>query len=297
MANRASKTAWGPIVQVAFEQFVPQPQRIIQDAFAYRFLPTPLRWFVNIGRSGALRNRLFALIDRRVPGIRGGILCRKRYIDDTLVKSLSQGLRNLVILGAGMDTLAYRNPEISTLQVYEVDLPEIIEAKKAVLIRLFGKVPDSVRLAPIDFDRQELGAALYETGYSHESKSFFVWEGVTQYITEAAVGEVFEFLKNASRGSRLVFTYIRKDFIDGQKMYDLDVLYRQTRLKKEFWQFGMQPDEVDGFLETYGWRELEQAGSAEYQQRYLQPVGRIMPVMEVERSVYARKVNGFRRKN
>lgn len=289
MANRATKTAWGPIVQVAFEQFVPLPQRIIQDAFAYRFLPTPLRWFVNIGRSGAMRNRLFALIDRRVPGIRGGILCRKRYIDDTLVNSLSQGLRNLVILGAGMDTLAYRNPELTRLQVYEVDLPEIIDAKKAVLIRLFGKVPENVRFVPIDFDRQELGAALNKAGYSFESKSFFVWEGVTQYITEAAVGEVFEFLKHASRGSRLVFTYIRKDFIDGQKMYDLDVLYRQTRLKKEFWQFGLQPDEVDGFLETYGWRELEQVGSEEYQQRYLQPVGRIMPVMEVERSVYAEK--------
>ena len=289
MANRASKTAWGPIVQVAFEQFVPQTQRIIQDAFAYRFLPTSLRWSVNIGRSGAMRNRLFALIDRRVPGIRGGILCRKRYIDDTLVKSLSKGLRNLVILGAGMDTLAYRNPELSTLQVYEVDLPEIIDAKKAALIRLFGKVPENVRLVPIDFDCQELGVILNEIGYSHESKSFFVWEGVTQYITEAAVGKVFEFLKNASRGSRLVFTYIRKDFIDGRKMYDLDMLYHQTRLKKEFWQFGMQPDEVGCILDAYGWRELEQVGRAEYQQRYLQPVGRIMPVMEVERSVYAEK--------
>jgi methyltransferase (TIGR00027 family) len=168
-------------------------------------------------------------------------------------------------------------------------LPEIIDGKEAVLIRLFGKVPENVRLVPIDFNRQELGVALHEIGYSHESKSFFVWEGVTQYITEAAVGEVFEFLKNASRGSRLVVTYIRKDFIDGQKMYDLDVLYRQTRLKKEFWQFGMQPDEVDGFLEAYGWRELEQVGSAEYQQRYLQPAGRIMPVMEVERSVFAER--------
>lgn len=244
---------------------------------------------MNIGRSGAMRNRLFALIDRRVPGIRGGILCRKRYIDDTLVKSLSQGLRNLVILGAGMDTLAYRNPELTRLQVYEVDLPEIIDAKKAVLIRLFGKVPENVRFVPIDFDRQELGVGLHEIGYSYESESFFVWEGVTQYITEAAVGEVFEFLKNARRGSRLVFTYIRKDFIDGQKMYDLDMLYRQTRLKKEFWQFGLQPDEVRCFLESYGWRELEQVGSEEYQQRYLQPVGRIMPVMEVERSVYAEK--------
>lgn len=289
MANRASRTAWGPIVQVAIEQFVPQPQRIVQDALAYRFLPTPLRLFVNIGRSGTIRNKLFGLVDQRVPGIRGGILCRKRYIDDKLVEMLGLGLQALVILGAGMDTRACRIPELATLQVFEVDLPETIEAKKAVLNRLFGKIPEHVRLVSVDFDHQEVGKVLQETGYSCESMSFFIWEGVTQYISKAAVGKVLEFLQSASRGSRLVFTYIRKDFINGQNMYDLEVLYRQTRLKKEFWQFGMRPGEVGSFLEAFGWRELEQVGSAEYQQRYLQPAGRTMPVMQVERCVYAVK--------
>lgn len=290
MANRASRTAWGPIVQVAIEQFVPQPQRIIQDALAYRFLPTLLRIVVNVGRFGTVREKLFASIDQRVPGVRGGILCRKRYIDDKLVDMLGYGLQTLVILGAGMDTRAYRIPELASLLVYEVDLPETIDAKNAVLWRLFGKVPDNVRLVPVDFDRQELGGALQETGYSRECISFFIWEGVTQYISEAAVNGVLEFLKSAYRGSRLVFTFIRKDFIDGQKMYDLDALYRQTRLKKDFWQFGMQPDEVGDILEAYGWRELEQVGSAEYQQRYLQPAGRVMPVMAVERCVCAEKL-------
>jgi O-methyltransferase involved in polyketide biosynthesis len=73
-------------------------------------------------------------------------------------------------------------------------------------------------------------------------------------------------------------------------MYDLDALYRQTHFKKEFWQFGMQPDEVGATLDAYGWRELEQVGSAEYQQRYLQPAGRVMPVMAVERCVFAEKL-------
>jgi methyltransferase (TIGR00027 family) len=237
-----------------------------------------------------VREKLFASIDQRVPGVRGGILCRKRYIDDKLEGMLGYGLQTLVILGAGMDTRAYRIPELASLRVYEVDLPETIDAKNAVLRRLFGKVHDHVRLVPVDFDCQELGGALQETGYSRESISFFIWEGVTQYISEAAVSGVLEFLKSAYRGSRLVFTFIRKDFIDGQKMYDLDALYRQTRLKKDFWQFGMQPDEVGDILEAYGWRELEQVGSAEYQQRYLQPAGRVMPVMAVERCVCAEKL-------
>lgn len=290
MANTASRTAWGPMVQVAFEQFNPQPQRIIQDALAYQILPASLRLFVSVGRSGTIRNKLFGLVDRSVPGIRGGILCRKRYIEERLIEWLDQGGEAIVILGSGMDTLAYRIPELSRLQVYEVDLPVVIETKKAVLIRLFGKVPNTVRLVPIDLDRQGLGSALQAAGYSHESKSFFVWEGVTQYITKTAVGDVFEFLKNASRGSRLVFTYILKDFIDGQELYGLDVLYRQTRLNREFWQFGMHPGEVNDFLDAYGWRELEQVGSTEYQKRYLQPAGRIMPVMAVERCVYAERL-------
>jgi O-methyltransferase involved in polyketide biosynthesis len=75
-------------------------------------------------------------------------------------------------------------------------------------------------------------------------------------------------------------------------MYGLDLLYRQTRVQKQLWQFGMEPGEVGAFLETYGWQELEQAGSAEYQARYLRPAGRIMPVMAVERSVYAEKSGG-----
>jgi O-methyltransferase involved in polyketide biosynthesis len=72
-------------------------------------------------------------------------------------------------------------------------------------------------------------------------------------------------------------------------MYGLEVLYRQTRVRQQFWQFGMEPGQVSAFLKSYGWRELEQAGSAEYQARYLLLAGRVMPVMEIERSVYAEK--------
>jgi methyltransferase (TIGR00027 family) len=289
ITHRAARTAWGPTVQVALEQFVPQPQRIIIDPLAYRFLPAIMRALLIAVSPNAIRNRLLSLLERRVPGVRGGILCRKRYIDDKLMEALKHGIGSLVILGAGMDTRAYKQPELSTLRVYEVDLPEVIENKKSVLRRVFGEVPTQVRFAPVDFDRQDVERGLQEAGFSQEETSFFIWEGVTQYITEAAVRKVFEFLEKARPGSRLVFTYICKDFIDGLKMYDLEVLYRQTRVTKQLWQFGMEPGKVSAFLESYGWRDLEQVGSAEYQERYLKPAGRSMPVMGVERAVYAEK--------
>jgi methyltransferase (TIGR00027 family) len=188
-----------------------------------------------------------------------------------------------------MDTRAYRIPGLSALQVFEVDLPEVVTDKQAILKRLFGEVPAHVRFVPVDFDHQDLAKALQDAGYSPEGPSFFIWEGVTQYITGAGVRKVFEFIGKASPGSRLVFTYICQDFIDGQKRYGLDALYQQTRVGKQLWQFGMEPGKVGAFLETYGWRELEQVESAEYQARYLQTAGRVMPVMAIERSVYAEK--------
>ncbi len=277
------------MVQVVLEQAVPQPQRIICDDLAYRFLPAPLRLLVNVVRPEPIRKVLLAVMERQVPGVRGGILCRKRYIDEKLLEALACGIEAVVILGAGMDTRACRIPGLSALRVYEVDLPENIAVKQAILERLFGSVPSHVSLVSVDFGRQDLGRALEEGGFSPENQCFFIWEGVTQYITQAAVCQVFAFLEKARPGSRLVFTFISQDFIDGGKLYGLEVLYRQTRLRNQLWQFGMQSGQVGAFFESYGWRELEQVGSAEYQARYLRPVGRVMPVMEVERAVHAEK--------
>ena len=287
--NRAARTAWGPAVQVALEQWIPPNQRIVHDAIAFSLLPDYLKLLVSLFRIAPLRHALWNIIERRVPGIRGGILCRKRHIDDKLDDALQHGIESLVILGAGMDTRAYRLPTASAAQVYEIDLPENIECKEEYVRRLMGTVPAHVKLVPIDFNCQELGQVLPDAGYSSKHKSFFVWEGVTQYISETAVRKVFAFLQQASQESRLAFTYVRKDFIEGKQFCGLDALYSATRAKNQLWQFGLEPEAVGAFLGEYGWSEIEQVGSAEYQERYLKPVGRVMPVMQVERIVYAER--------
>lgn len=289
-ANRAARTAWGPIVQVALEQYVPRQQRIVQDALAYRFLPIYLRLLVRTASPKAIRERLLAAIDRRAPGIRGGILCRKRYIDESLADALTSGLDAVVILGAGMDTRGCRLPRGGDVPVYEVDLPPNIAVKTATLRRVFDEVPGHIRFAPADLELQDVGPVLQAAGYAPGRAAFFILEGVTQYITEASVRRLLASLQIAGAGSRLVFTYIRRDFIEGREMYDLELLYRQTRIRQSFWHFGLEPESVGAFLEPYGWHEVEQAGSEEYQARYLRPVGRALPVMPVERIVHAVKV-------
>jgi methyltransferase (TIGR00027 family) len=289
MEKKAARTTWGPMVQVALEQMVPKEQRVVYDDVAYQILPAILRGFVSVCRFDLVRRTLFNLGERKVPGVRGGILCRKRFIAETLITALNAGIQSVVILGAGFDTLAYRMTELESRQVYEVDLPQVIQMKKAELERLFGRVPAHVKLISLDFDSQDLEDALRQAGYSETEPTFFVWEGVTQYISETAVRKVFKFFEKVPAGSQLVFTYARKDFIEGRQMYGLKVLYNRTVVKGRLWQFGLEPESIGAFLNQYSWKEVEQMGSTEYQERYLKPVNRHLLVMKVERAVHADK--------
>ena len=284
-----ASTAFGPMLAVAAEQYVPQAQRLIQDELAYQFLPIAYKVFINLTRWPALRKILNKSAERRGRGVWGGVLCRKRYIDDKVSEALKDGFQAVVNLGAGLDTRLYRLPGISALPVFEIDLPENIAYKKRTLERVFGQVPSHTHLVPADFSQQGLDEVLAYHGYDRQAKTFFIWEAVTQYLPESAVRKTFEFLSQAQAGSRLAFTYILQDFIEGREIRGVELLYREYRLKTQLWQFGFTPEQVPAFLGQYSWAEVEQVGSAEYTARYLQPLGRSMPVMEIERMVYAQK--------
>ncbi len=142
----------------------------------------------------------------------------------------------------------------------------------------------------IDFDRQELGAVLASQGYAADTKTFFILEGVTQYLTEAGIQTTFDFLAKAPAGSRLVFTYVRKDFIDGKVLYGQEYLYKKMVLKDKIWLFGIDPEDVADFLGVYGWRVLEHLGYEELAERYVKPTGRKLVSLALERVVYAEKL-------
>jgi O-methyltransferase involved in polyketide biosynthesis len=112
---------------------------------------------------------------------------------------------------------------------------------------------------------------------------------VTQYLTEDGVRRTLEGLRAAAPGSRLVFTYVRRDFIDGTNRYGTRTLYRSVRQRRQLWHFGLQPDEVAGFIAEYGWRLMEQAGPDELVRRYVAPTGRKLEASQLEWSAYAEK--------
>jgi|SRR5690349_16744709 len=286
--NPAAQTAFGPMVQVAIEQYEPAARRLVTDDLALSFLPTGQRALVRAMRWPLLRGMTISAGERAVPGSWALIACRKRFIDDKLGEALAS-IDAVVDLGAGMDTRAYRLARQSDVPAFEVDLPINIERKKSTVQRAIGAVPASVHLVPLDFERDDLMKTLSARGYREDARTFFIWEGVTQYLTEDAARATLDALRAAPAGSRLAFTYVRRDFIEGTNLYDAAILYKRFRQRRQVWRFGLDPDEVSGLLAEYGWHLVEQAGPEYFQQHYIRPTGRNLGASQLEWSAYAEK--------
>lgn len=286
--NPAAQTAFGPMVLAAVEQHEPAGLRLVDDDLAQSFLPAGLRVFTRAMRWSTARASVLRVTERAGPGLWANLTCRKRFIDEKLFAALLD-IDAVVILGAGLDTRAYRLARRSAIPVFEVDLPVNIERKHTVVRRALGTAPSSVTLVPVDFERDDLAAELAKRGHRTEHRTFFVWEGVTQYLSADAVAATFGFLRTAAPGSRLAFTYVRKDFIDGTNRYGAESLYRRFRVRSQLWQFGIGPDDVGTFIEQYGWHLIEQAGPDYFVQHYIQPTGRRLDASQVEWTAYAER--------
>ena len=288
ITKTAAKTGVGPIALVAIEQHFSEKERIIEDDLAYRILPFGVRAFVWLIRPNSVRDWMIRATEKDAPGIWGGMMCRKRYIDEKLIDSINQ-IEAVVNLGAGFDTRAYRLPTLSNIPIWELDQLEIIKPKQIRLHKVFGTIPSHVKLVAIDFDREDLGTVLESHGYSTDKRTFFIWEAVTQYLTEKGIRTTFDFLAKAAHGSRLAFTYVRKDFLDGRTMYGWEKGYKKYVTDK-IWIFGMEPEAWPNFLKEYGWQVIEDIGYDEMAEKYVKPTGRILASTPIERMVYAEKL-------
>jgi methyltransferase (TIGR00027 family) len=254
---------------------------------AHPILPLSSRFWVRA--SLAIRSWLVAKTEQNAPGLWGGIMARKCYIDDAIAEASGESVETVVNLGAGFDTRAFRLPELEAMPVWEVDQRANIEAKRRRLSTVLGEVSEHVKLVSIDFDREDLAAVLAANGYPQSTRTFFIWEGVTQYLSEPAIRATMEYLAEAAPGSRLVFTYTPRDFIDGEVLYGHENLYRRMRVKHTIWHTGFDPGAIETFLAEYGWEVVEHLGYDQLHERYVAPTGRELGWMAIERVVQAQK--------
>jgi len=142
------------------------------------------------------------------PRLRWFIAARSRISEEALTEAVNKGATQLVVLGAGLDTLAYRTPLAGRLRMFEVDFPATQARKRDMLAAAGIPVPDTLTYVAVDFERQTLAAALDAAGFATAQRSFFSWLGVVPYLTETAVFSTLGYIAQLEGGSEVVFDYV-----------------------------------------------------------------------------------------
>ncbi len=201
------------------------------------------------------------------------VLGRSRFTEDSLEKAVSQGVKQYVILGAGMDTFAFRRPEmLERLQVFEVDHPTTQTFKRRRLAELGWEQPAKLYFVPVDFSQESLAEALKRSPYDPQAPSFFSWLGVTYYLPRDAVFATLRSIAGLSpAGSTVIFDYLDTDaFNSGRVAKRLQVLMEGFRQGGVPLLTGFEPPTLAADLANLGLRLHEDLSPSEIQERYFQ---------------------------
>jgi methyltransferase (TIGR00027 family) len=283
-----SETAANMALIRALETAKPIRQRLFSDPFARRFLPAWQRALVTPAMIPAWRRMLESLFDRRAPGARTSGAARTRLIDDWARAAVRNGAAQVVIMGAGFDCRALRLDELRLSSVFELERPEMLSLKS----RFLADTPTShVRHVPIDFLNEQSEDCLVASGYSQTVRSLFILEGVTNYLDRNAVDSAFNLFSRSTPGSRVIFTYVHVDAINGTfPAPGLTALLERLRKIGEAWTFGFRPDDVPDYLARRGLRVVADLTATDYRAIYW-PRRTFLNGYEFYRAVLAEKAN------
>jgi methyltransferase (TIGR00027 family) len=184
----------------AVHQLLDGMPRVLDDTVVVRLLGPNTEWSV--------RERAAQMLGPRATALRTHVLLRSRYAEERLQTAVQRGVTQFLVLGAGLDTFAYRQPEWArTLQIYEVDHPASQAAKRDRLAEAGIAIPDNLSFVPIDFERDTLRHRLGVEGFDFSSATFVSCLGVIVYLTKDAVKDLFYFIASLAPGSECVFTF------------------------------------------------------------------------------------------
>jgi methyltransferase (TIGR00027 family) len=251
--GQPSRTAVQNALFRALEARRPPSRRVADDQLAVRFLTPEFRLVAGLARIPAARILIEEFIDRSWPCVRGGVVARTRLIDEKVLADLPQ-VRQVVILGAGFDSRAYRLPAIRQVAVFEVDHPATQAAKRRVVQRDGGAGAAQVRFVPVVFGTDDPAAKLAGSGLELGAATLVLWEGVTNYLDPEAVDATFRLLAAAvGTGSPVVFTYVHRGIIDGTARFEgAGTTMRAVRRAGEPFTFGLDPAQVRDYLAARG---------------------------------------------
>jgi len=255
----------------AIESAQPSRQRLFHDPFAPMFVSAPLRRVVRWSTIPMLASFLRGMIDRFWPGARTSAVARTRLIDDWIADSVRNGSQQLLVLGAGFDSRAWRLPILAKLPVFELDHAATAAERRRRIAALAADRSGVISIA-IDFDRGQLPEVLSAAGFDPRIVTTVVWEGVTNYLTADAVASALSWVGTLASGSTLIFTYIHRDVLaDPARFEGARNILMAVASAGEPWTFGMAPEALPRCLHSRGLRLLEDLGADDYRARYFGP--------------------------
>jgi len=204
----------------------------------------------------------------RASFLRAVVTVRSRIAEDELARAITSGVRQYVLLGAGLDTFAYRNP-YSDLRVFEVDHPATQGWKRQILHRARIAEPDSLTFVPVDFERQTAMEGLSAAGFDRALPACFAWLGVTMYLQEEVVYAVLRDIAALAPASSVTFDYALAKSEMGL-LSRLIVALSNRRLKRigEPWITFFNPPLLASKLRSIGFRETRNLGPGEINRTY-----------------------------
>jgi methyltransferase (TIGR00027 family) len=198
------------------------------------------------------------------------IAVRARFCEDALSRALAEGVRQVVVLGAGLDTYAYRQSAIDGLRVFEVDRPATQAWKKELLAAASIPVPESMRFVSLDFTRGSLTEGLSAVGHDSRRRTFFNWLGVVPYLEESSVRATLRDLAALPGGCDAVFDYLdpREAESDDSRGTDHKALAARVAEVGEPFRCYLDTEPLLAFLRSLGYARAEDLGPAGIQARY-----------------------------
>jgi methyltransferase (TIGR00027 family) len=264
--NEASRTALIPARQRAAHQVLDRGA-ILHDPFAMKILGEDEKDVLQFANAHPLASigRLFTA-------------ARSRIAEDALSRAIEGGIRQIVILGAGLETFALRNPHVAQqIRIYEVDHPATQAWKRQRLAEAQLALPPWLIFVPVDFERDDLGEALVGAGFQQNSSAFFTWLGVVPYLSQDAIGSTLRYMASI-KNSEVIFDYMESPQAFSEEMREL-VTERTEQLKKidERWVSRFDPAGMTAILRSHGFCDIEDINFREITSRFGRAVQGLAP--------------------
>jgi methyltransferase (TIGR00027 family) len=238
--GRPSSTAIGAAMLRAAHLLLDDEPKILKDDFALGFSgvenEAALQAALDTMRAEFARRASPDLAHSLLRHLRASVTMRSRYTEDELSKAIVRGIRQYMILGAGLDSFAYRRRDLAgVMRVFEVDHPATQQWKRSRLRELQIELPPNLTFISINFEQQTLAEALRGAGdYRREEPAFFSWLGVTGYLTETAIFKTLQEVAATTPGSEIVFGYgVREALLDEESRQMRMVLKERVAARGE----------------------------------------------------------------